>query len=864
MAVDIWQRRVLPQGGIDAPRETSIGETIGQGLQDIGQAGIRTAGIIARVNEDFQQKNNTAWLGNQKPQAELVLNKQINDLNDPESESYVDPTSEDYETELDKVITDYASKATKEAPSPEAGADLNNYIASLRVGYTDAAGRYSTQSKYAKRITEIDESNRKYGTILVQTPTRFDGVVAEQEKLIRTQIADPLKADAEVAKMKSTMAGFAMNGQASSAPQQFLAGIGQWGEKGATPQDLAQAQGIAEAEIRRQQAEAKQNAREAQARLQANTLALSADAVSSAQVNGGVVPLVNGKPMVTEKQIRLALADDPVRAQREVDKLNAAMTIGQAKAVITNSSKADDDRLIASVTPTPAAVFTTDDAAVQTAILGAIKAKRDALADEIKQDITDSQNEAQNAFLANFDDNIQTAAATGSVPEDVYVSLAEAGFPAARAAEYRQKFNEAVSLGGVQKQIEEGTVDESNAIYQNLLADAKAGGPGSASAARQAAAIQKEVQAKQAAFLGTDPAGAAVTYSTGVQNGWQQYEDTAQAGDRVATQAAFRNAINLGDTEQDRQGVPEFRRKPLPDNMATGLAQSIAAMPNPKRQIDALMQYVVRGDPTMTRKVMAQIAGTEGALPEGIEFVIDAMDPLSNGGEGGDPARAERMLAGLLANTKGITLTKPAQDHMDRALTQGLLGALSTQASLTGDINTAASLAAPVRAAVEQSARAKVSLGMDPTKAVDEAISDFTGTYAVMNDPGLAAVYYPKVTENQAPGAIEAGLTVLRRDQAARLAGAVPDAAANPYVSATARDIETTAVWVNQGDGFALIVPGSTRALAFVGIQAAQQRGIAALASGEITPKAAFAGAASAGGGGYVMPTDPRLPAVKP
>jgi hypothetical protein len=187
------------------------------------------------------------------------------------------------------------------------------------------------------------------------------------------------------------------------------------------------------------------------------------------------------------------------------------------------------------------------------------------------------------------------------------------------------------------------------------------------------------------------------------------------------------------------------------------------------------------------------------------------------------------MLAALQADTKGITLPKVAQDHMDKTLTQGLVGVLSTQASLTGDTSTATSLAAPVRAAIEQAAKAKVSLGADPKQAVTDAVADFTGTYAVMNDNGLAAVYYPKILEDRAPGALEAGLDAIRKEQAAKVLGASPTV--DPYVAATARDIETTAVWVNQGDGFALIVPGSTRTLTLTSAKEAQARGLKALAA---------------------------------
>jgi hypothetical protein len=54
---------------------------------------------------------------------------------------------------------------------------------------------------------------------------------------------------------------------------------------------------------------------------------------------------------------------------------------------------------------------------------------------------------------------------------------------------------------------------------------------------------------------------------------------------------------------------------------------------------------------------------------------------------------------------------------------------------------------------------------------------------------------------------------------------------ANPYIDATVRDIKNGAVWVNHGSGFALIVPGSNRALAFTTYDQAQARGVKELAA---------------------------------
>jgi hypothetical protein len=595
--IEQWQRRELPQGGIDTPRGTTMGEAIGAGLQQTGQALGGMAQDLGRANQIFQQKNDAAWLGKQRPQAELDLDSKITALNDPKSDTYVDPTAPDYGERVNKLITDYASEATQNAPSEAARSDLGNYISALKVGYSRSANEYSTGAQQAKRIGNIDESNRLQANIVVANPGKFDAVVAQQEALIRSQGLKPDKEASEIQRMRSNMAGYAMNGQASTKPDQFLADMkaGRWNEY-ASPTDLAQAQAIADAEIKRRTAEAKADAARAQAVYKANVGARTADAITSVQMNGGVVPLVNGKPIVTEKEIRTANADDPIQAQRQVDKFKAAIVIGQAKEQIKGNTQAEDDALIQAHAPTPGGVFTEDDATVQRAIADAVKAKQAAIADEIKQDITDSQSDAASVINKNGADWLQTATASGIVPDDAKVAIADSGSPEAKA--FLGKLEQTAKLAQAGKQIEDQPASADRTMAERLGLDIKAAGPGSGEAAQKAAATLKAIDDKQKK-IATDPGGYFATTDTTMQAGWAAVDANPSDADVAKT------TIAMGVAVQERYGLAPDQVRPFPNDRAAQYASTITtAQPD---QAMATIDYIrsISGDAGL-KQVMAQ------------------------------------------------------------------------------------------------------------------------------------------------------------------------------------------------------------------------------------------------------------------
>ena len=844
--IEQYQRRVLPQGQSATPRGVSAGEVIGQGLTTLGQAAGQAVFDVARAEKIQQQKNDAAWTGKERPQAVLSLNAQIKALNDPKSETYVDPTSDDYTTRVEKLVDDYSATVAKSAPSQDAAADMSNYLSALKVDYSTTAGEYQDKSQVAKRFAAIDESNRLQANILVSDPSKFDVVVAQQEELIKSQGLRPEKESQAVQNMRAEMAGFAMNGQASTNPAQFLAEAkaGRWNEY-AAPQDIAQAQNIAEAEQKRRQAEAKAEATRREMKAQASVLSLADDAISSMQNNGGVMPLVNGKPMLTKAQVFAAFPDDPVRAQRVADKMDLAQQIGSASKAMESMTVPEMKATVAGLAPTDGGLFTEDQATAYKAIKEAADAKAKALSDEVQADLADSQNEAQATLTAKMPDFLQTARSTQSIPEEFHVAIAEAGYDPGKAAALRQQMDSAIQIGGLEKQADNPNVStrELGSIYQNLTEDAKAGGQGSAQAAESAAAVHEIYTAKISAYEGDNPGTASFTYNSGVQDAWSDWQNAPEA----AKPAAFRSAVQLQMQDQDRNGVSIMRKQAVPPAIALSIAQSIATLPNPQKQIQALVQYSLPNDPVMTRRVLGQITSAKSALPQGIDLVMDIADPLNNGpaNPSGDLVLAEKVLSELSAPVKASSLKGTAQTALDAQMKEGIGGVLLTQAAITGDSATAFGFLEPLRAAVEKVAIVRGGgSGEASDTVVAEAMEDLTSQYKVIDDENGAAVYFPRAVENQAPDAVEAGFHAYRSDVAneLRAKAAALDPVERQQVEATARDIENgSAVWMNWKDGFALVAKGvatvdgqgMTRMapLKFISVKEAQTRGSKELAA---------------------------------
>jgi len=699
----IWQRQVMPEGRLVAPQGgLSVAAAFGAGLQQLSQG----VSDVARAKATVQQKNDAAWSAVQKPQAEIEIGKQYDAL-----EQNAESGAPGHVAATEKIIDDYAADLLRQAPDNATRVDLQAFMGSLRAQYLGQASQFAAKSQIAQRVANIDSAGDLWGNNLVNHPERFDAAREEMEKTIRAQGLAPDRAAEEIKRSTQNLATFAMNGQASADPKQFLkdAQAGKWNAF-ADPARLAEAEVRAIDQMKVDDARAQQDAREAAAAAQASLSIAYRDAVSTAAATGN-------QNLISEDQIRKTWGGTPAgnkAAERMIRDLRAATTQGQLGPTIASASPADLDAMEKKLSP-----------------------------------------EGKSAFT------------------------------------------------------------EGDALTYRLFTELR--------------------NKKDAAYRGSDPGGAALAYSLNVQKSWSAWQADPTNKD------ALRSAIVLTQQEQTRQGVTIQRTQPMPQAVATAVVGQIMSRQNTKLQLQALIQFADLGDPAVSRQVLGQLTTINGGLPAGTALVLDTADPLGDG-KSGDTAKAERMLAALQAETKGIELPQQAMDAIATGLNNGLVGVLAQQASLTGNAGAAASLAGTVRDAVEQGTKAKILLGGEPTKSARDAISDFTGQYATINDPALAAIYYSKVVEDQAPHAIEMGLAALRRDAASALLPKQRPGAPgtkeppNPYVLAAARDVERGAVWVNSGAGFALVLPGASRAMKYATLAEVEARGLKELKAGPQTP----------------------------
>jgi hypothetical protein len=700
--VDIWNRSVLPQGGVHAPGGTSAGEIIGQSAQNLGAGLSNAAEGIQRADMIIQRRNDDAWLGQQKPQAVLDIDQQIKDLNDPQSKTYVNPSSGDYTGAVNKLIDDYSGTLSKAAPSGNSKAEAAAYMAALKGDYLKTANRYVAESQYATRISNIDESNRKSGAVLVTRPSMFDSIVAQQEALIRGQGLSQQQADGEVAKMKRGMAGFAMNGQASSDPPGFLKNIDQWGAKGADPTDISQAQNIAEAEQKRRAAEAKAEAARQQAQYKANVASRADDAITSLQTNGGVMPLVGGKPLVTEKEIRSAYKDDPIQAQRNVDKLKKAQLIGQSKDQIKSNTRAEDDAMLASVAPVQGGIFTSDDAEVQKAVVAAVNAKRAALDDEIQQDIKDSQNDAASFLGQNGADLAQEAGQTGIVPDALKSAVADNGSAEAKA--FLAKVERSADLARAGQQIKDQPASADRTMAERIGLDLSSTGPGSGERAIQADAMAKALADKQKA-IASDPAGYFSASSTAISSAWDAVDQNPN------DPAVAQTAVSMGVAQQQAYGLPQDEIRPFPSGRASAYATTISTAP--PDQAMATIDYIrqISGDAGL-KQVLSQ-----KGVPPMASFLAFADQP------GQEPIRAA-----------GLETMKIKPEELDKLVkARGVKeDDIDTQASAAMEplLNTLPPGAAvPYQDALTQITKLYVAKGLSPSEASQQAWSAFESAY---------------------------------------------------------------------------------------------------------------------------------------
>lgn len=417
----------------------------------------------------------------------------------------------------------------------------------------------------------------------------------------------------------------------------------------------------------------------------------------------------------------------------------------------------------------------------------------------------DARKAAQLDVALSFGDAKQSAYLTGQVEPGKREAIL-AAYPNETGAGMVADLDTAAQEGRDVKLVQTSTLAEDATMLRDLAAVASIPGPGSEQAARRYDQVAKAIKTKHDA-ISADPAAYARESSPAVDDAWTAA--TAEPGNAHL----LRSAVMLTEAEQGRLGVDPTARRAMPETVAQSVVAGVMGEKTPKNQLDTLLQFVDMGDPEISRRVLADLSEVKGGLPAGTALIADIAI------EGGNRPLAEKLWTELNADTKGAELGSAGNKAIDETLSAGIVGIFAGQAAVTGDTGAAANQAQQLRSAAAQIAKARGMLTGDFEAAAREAVTDLTSQFAMLSDDSFAQVYYPIRLEDENPGALERGLLTLRKEAA----NAFPQ---DPYSQATARDVASMAVWVNDRDGVSLIVPGSNRYLMHVSYDDAVKRGI--------------------------------------
>jgi hypothetical protein len=457
----------------------------------------------------------------------------------------------------------------------------------------------------------------------------------------------------------------------------------------------------------------------------------------------------------------------------------------------------------------------------------------------IKVEEAERQRQQNEAVLTNraaglplIDQAISTAKATGkqSLVSDNWLRNTYGGTPAGDqfVETTKRKIREAETQGQLWPTVSSNDPTQNDALVASLMPK-----PGEAITREQAETLDlasRLVAEKTAAFSGDDPGSAASTYNQQVQKWWAKWQADP------TNKPFLKTAMAMSLLEQERQGVPIWKRKAMPESMAQSVAGTIMQQSSPKAKLDALLQFANLGDQESSRSVLAQISKH---LPPGVDLAIDVADPLGDG-RSGNPGLAEKVLSALATDTSGVELFPETKNAIGAELKRGMGGVLEGQAAVTGNLATTAELIEPLTVAAEQVAKAKIRGGTDKRIAGKQAVADLTSQYATISNPSLAQVYYPRAMEARSPDAVEDGLWAAREavseDDLLRALGPTQEMyePGDPKLADLLETVRDTAVWVNERNGFALYIPGQTvadidgapRYLTFMNYEEAERGGL--------------------------------------
>jgi len=395
---------------------------------------------------------------------------------------------------------------------------------------------------------------------------------------------------------------------------------------------------------------------------------------------------------------------------------------------------------------------------------------REAEAKQRANEAKAAQAEAARIALEGADDALAfVAAGNNPTPEILNNYSPERIYALTGSEKAAKKAADAFARGeGVRELLNAGTPAERAKVIEDWRA--KAADPENYQFNQDTLRILESGAADLNEKLVKDPGGVA-QMSTRVQ-------DAIKTGSGV-------NIVAASYAEQERQGIPDFQRKPLSNAYAAQVAEQIASLP-PDQQAGAL-QEMAQSFGSYWPDVLKQIGDK---LPG--PLAVAAVMPPGRG------ATRVAETAGLKVDELTAGLEKDAKDGVEKAMADNerLVSLGRVLSSQTGG----ASTLAQYNDAVMRSALVLMREGKDATKAVEQAALDVTADTAfVESGASVVAVPADQNTDMISAGldAVKGGIDLSAVDLPPSATGYTPDEIKSAYATAIRQNGE----WVASGDG---------------------------------------------------------------
>lgn len=234
-AIPQYEQRTAPNGQMLAPnaRGIRLDDSEGQGLAQVGAAGVRLADSMKSLKDRQEADDAQAWIA--KTMADTRLQWTQHAL---ESRETAAPGGAGYTPDLLKQYDDYAGKTLEGAPNAHAKAQLTEHLVNFRTSLgTDALGWEAGQRR-AWRADTITQGINTAATVVQSDPRQYDGALNEQYSAIDGLQMQPEDKIRLKEKARQDLSVAAVQGQIQTDPHAVLRDL-----QGATPVDASTPQG---------------------------------------------------------------------------------------------------------------------------------------------------------------------------------------------------------------------------------------------------------------------------------------------------------------------------------------------------------------------------------------------------------------------------------------------------------------------------------------------------------------------------------------------------------------------------------------------------------------------------------------------